>query len=114
MQIWSLARTLNIWQVKTIRPTGWSAEDGGGMELGTEPGTESVVGVATGVNPLNTGVDIACVATGVDAPKGVEACSVANRSEVGSAAGETSPQPRIKSNATVIQISLVLFIIQFK
>ena len=100
--------------MKTIRPTGWSADDGGGIEVGTEPGTESVVGVATGVKPLNTGVNIVSVVTAVGAPKGVEACSVANRSEVGSAAGETSPQPRMKSNAPVIQIHLVLFSVQFK
>jgi hypothetical protein len=54
MQSWSLARTLKIWQVKTICPVGWSAEEGDGIDVGTEPGIAFVVGVAMGVNPLNT------------------------------------------------------------
>lgn len=84
------------------------------MEVGTEPGTALPVGDATGVNPLNTGVNPACVAPGVDAPKGVEACSVANRSDVGAGAGPINPQPRTKSSVPVIQISLVLCIVQFE
>lgn len=93
---------------------GWSAEEGGGMDVGTEPGTEFVVGVATGVKPLNTGVNTGCVTAEVGAPKGVDACSVASRSEVGAAAGLTSPHPRVKSKALVIQMSLVLVIIELK
>jgi hypothetical protein len=95
-----------------MRPVGWSAEEGGGMDVGTEPGTAFDVGDATGVNPLNIGVAIASVGAGVGPPKGVDACSVANRSEVGAAAGPTSPHPRMKSNALVIQMSLVLVIIE--
>jgi hypothetical protein len=83
------------------------------MDVGTEPGTVFVVGDGTGVNPLNTGVDIASVAAREGPPRGVDACSVANRSEVGAEAGPTSPHPRMKSKAPIIQISLVLVIIEF-
>ena len=83
------------------------------MAVGTEPGTASVVGDATGVNPLNAGVEIASVAAGEGPPNGVDACIVANRSEVGAGAGPTIPHPRRKSNVIVIQISLVLVNIEF-
>lgn len=82
------------------------------MDVGTEPGTVFDVGEATGVNPLKTGVDIASFGAGVGPPKGVDACSVANRSEVGTGAGPTSPHPRMKSNTLVIEMSLVLVIIE--
>ena len=85
------------------------------MEVGTELGTELFVGEGTGVNPLNTGLDTGSVAAGAgeETPDGVEACSVANRSDVGAGAGPTSPQPRIKSSVPVIQKSFVLVVIQF-
>ena len=83
------------------------------MDVGAEPGTAFVVGDATGVNPLNTGVAIASVAAGEGPPNGVDACIVANRSEVGAGAGPTNPHPRMKSNVPVSQSSLVLVIIEF-
>jgi len=75
------------------------------MEVGTELGAELLVGEGTGVNPLNTGVDTGSVAagTGEETPEGVEACSVANRSEVGAGAGPASPQPRMMNSVPAIQ-----------
>ena len=84
------------------------------MDVGTEPGTVSPVGVATGVNPMNAGVSTACVAAGESPPRGVEACSVANKSGVDEEAGLISPHPSMKNNATVIQSGLVLVIVPFK
>jgi hypothetical protein len=111
IQIWFMAVTLKTWQVKTMWPPGWSEEEGGGTEVAAESGLEGfVVGVATGVKALKTGaVLVASAATGEEYPDGVEACSVANRSESGAGVGANKPHPRIKSSAPVIHNSLVFF-----
>src|SRR5215216_822954 len=110
MQIWLLACTLKIWQVKTICPVGWSEEDGDGMEVREE--LKFVVGEGIGVNELNTEDVPTSVTTGEEKPEGVDACSVANRSLFGEDVGASSPHPSTKNSAIVIQISLFLTMIQ--
>lgn len=95
-----------------MRPAGWSPEDGEGMEVGTEPGAELLVGDATGVRPVKTGLAISCVAGGGKSPEGVDACIVRNKSDVGAGAGPTSPHPRMKDSVHAIHNSLVLIVIQ--
>ena len=84
------------------------------MDVGTEPGTTLVVGEATGVNPLKTGLATASVTAGDTYPDGVEACSVANRSAVGAEAGPTSPHPSMNTSVVTVQTSFVLVVIQFE
>ena len=83
------------------------------MEVGMEPGIELLVGDATGVNALNTGLAMTCVAAGGKSPEGVDACIVRNRSDVGTGAGLTSPHPRMKNSVHAIQMIFVLVVIQF-
>lgn len=114
MQTWFIAVTLKTWQVKTIRPAGWSEEDGEGMEVAAESGFSTfVVGEATGVNKLNAGVVTTSVTAGEANPDGVEACRVANRSELGAVVGLRTPQPRMKNSAAVIHNNLFFFLLQF-
>lgn len=105
-----MACTLNSWQVKTICPPGWSADEGGGMDVVSELGFE--VGDATGVKKLKTGLATVAVTMGGENSPGVDAASVANRSGVGDDAELTSPHPRTKNSAAVIQMSLLLVMIQ--
>ena len=84
------------------------------MVVGTEPGAELMVGDATGVKPVKTGLAIASVTAGDTYPEGVEACSVANRLSVGEEAGPTSPHPRMNSSVTAVHKSFVLVVIQFE
>lgn len=111
MQTWFIAVTLKTWQVKTICPAGWSEEEGEGTEVAAESGLDGfVVGVATGVNALKTGaVGVSPTATGEEYPSGVEACSVANRSEFGTGVGANRPQLKRKSAPAVSHSSLFFF-----
>lgn len=84
------------------------------MEVGTEPGTEFDVGVAIGVNALKMGVVTVCVTAGDTNPDGVEACSVANRSSVGTAAGRPRLQARMKTIVPPIHKSFALVVIHFE
>ena len=105
-----MACTLKTWQVKTIRPIGWSPDDGEGMEVVTVSGLE--VGEGTGVKLLKLGVLIGSVWTGGCAPEGVEACRVANRSSVGDADGARKLHPRMKSSAAGTHSDLLFFMFQ--
>ncbi len=77
--------------------------------MAAEPGLAGlVVGVATGVNPLKTGeVGVTSEATGEVYPSGVEACSVAYRSEPGVAGAVNKLQPSMKSSAAANPRSLI-------
>ncbi len=82
------------------------------MEVAGDAGLEVFdVGEGTGVKKLKTGVVPASVPAGEENPEGVEACSVANRSEVGTALGVNSPHPSMKNNAAVSPIRLKFFMI---
>ena len=110
-----MAVTLKTWQVKTICPSGWSEEAGGGTEVAAEPGFDGfVVGEGMGVKELKTGaVGVFSPPTGEAYPDGVEACNVANKSESGVAGEVNRLQPRIKNSAAVIHTSLFFFRAQF-
>jgi len=115
MQIWFIAVTLKTWQVKTICPPGWSEEEGDGTEVAAESGLEGlVVGDGMDVNALKTGaVGVVSPPTGEAYPDGVEACSVANRSEFGVAGAVNRPQPITKNKAAASHNILFFFRNQF-
>ena len=110
MQTWFDACTLYTWQVKTIRPVGWSPAEGEEMDVVTDSGLD--VGEGIGVKKLKLGVAPISVA-GEENPEGVEACSVANRSGVGAAEGVNNPHPRRKKRAAVSHSNLFFFVFQF-
>ena len=105
IQIWSAASALKTWQVKTIRPVGWSDEEGEGMGVCAESG--KAVGI--GVEKLKSGDAIGSTGAGDENEEGVNACSVANKSGVGVAA-DGKRHPVINRMRMTVQTNFVLFI----
>ena len=111
IQIWFMAVTLKTWHVNTMCPWGWSEEEGCGTEVAADSGLEGLsVGVAIGVKLVKTGdVGVASDVTGETYPSGVDACSVANRSESGVAGAANRLHPRTKTSAAASHSNLIFF-----